>query len=127
MTKAQNNNCNISDISGFFPDDARTHQKPRDEPPSPSLTLEDTKDSSGVQATINPSSASSSYVQNLQAHTIFTHHELFLSVHNILRIAEAVKQSLRYQIEQTVDNAVQPFMEKIQQLETDNTKLFPIR
>lgn len=77
MTKAQNNNCNISDISGFFPDDARTHQKPRDEPPSTSLTLEDTKDSSGVQATINPSSASSSYVQNLQAHTVFTHHELF--------------------------------------------------
>lgn len=105
----------------------RTHQIPRDEPPSTSLTLEDTKYSSGVQATIIPSSASSSYVQNLQAHTVFTHHELFLSVHDILRIAEAVKQSLRYQIEQTVDNAVQPFTGKIQQLETDNTKLFPIR
>lgn len=104
----------------------RTHQKPRDEPPSTSLTLEDTKDSSGVQATIIPSSASSSYVQNLQAHTVFTHYELFLSVHD-LKNRRGSKQSLRYQIEQTVDNAVQPFTEKIQQLETDNTKLFPIR
>lgn len=53
---SQNNSCNISDISWFFPDDVRTHQKQRNESPSTSLTLGDTKDSSGVQATIIPSS-----------------------------------------------------------------------
>lgn len=104
----ENNKRNIIDSSSSFSDVVRTPKKTKDEPPFTSPTLVDTNDGSGVQATITPRNASTPIVQNPQAYAVFTHHELVISDHWILRIAEAVKQSLQYQREQMVAYALQP-------------------